>query len=127
MDTDFNMISLKLAIFFMVMFALMILFFYIMRRVKGGAFAMGKYSLMKNLATLSLGPKRSLALIEVCDQWILVGVGSESISLISKIDKPSDLSQFDKSLPHEENLFDSFLSKAGLRLKMSESGSEKDE
>lgn len=95
----------------------MILFFFIMKRVKGGSFVMGKYPLMKNLATLSLGPKKSLALIEVCDQWILVGVGSENISFISNVEKPSDLSQLNSSFPKEVNLFDSFLSKAGLNPK----------
>ena len=127
MDTDFNMLSLKLAIFLLVMFALMILFLFFIKRVKNGSFAIGKYPLMKNLATLSLGPKRSLALVEVCDQWLLVGVGTENISLISKIDKPSDYSQLDSSLPQEGNLFDSFLSKAGLKLKTPDSKSGKNE
>ena len=85
---------------------------------------MGKHPVMKNLATLPLGPKRSLALIEICDQWILVGVGTDSISMISKIDKPLDLSQYDKNLPHEGNIFDSFLLKAGLKHKLPGSSSE---
>ena len=127
MDTDFNMLSFKLAIFLLVMLALMILFIFIIKRLKGGSFAMGKYPVMKNLATLPLGPKRSLSLIEVCDQWILVGVGSENISLISKIDKPSDESQFGKSLPQEGNIFDTFLLKAGLKQKAPDSSSDKNE
>ena len=127
MDTDFNMLSFKLAIFLLVMFALMILFIFIVKRLKGGPFNMGKYPVMKNLATLPLGPKRSLALIEICDQWILVGVGADSISMISKIEKPHDLSQFDKNLPLEGNLFDSFLIKAGLKHKLPDSSREKNE
>ena len=127
METDLNMLSLKLAIFLLVIFALMILFFFVLKRVKGGSFAMGKYPLMKNLATLSLGPKRSLALIEICDQWILVGAGSENISLISKVDKPSDFSQLNNSLPQEGNLFESFLSKAGLKHKVHEGSGKKNE
>ena len=88
---------------------------------------MGKSHAMKNLATLSLGPKKSLALIEVCEQWLLVGVGAENISLISKIDKPSDYGQFVNNLPQEENLFESFLSKAGLKHKTLDGSSEKNE
>ena len=125
MDTDFNMLSFKLAIFLLVIFALMILFVFIVKRLKGGSFNMGKYPVMKNLAMLPLGPKRSLALIEICDQWILVGVGTDSISMISKIDKPLDLSQYDKNLPQEGNIFDSFLLKAGLKHKLPDSSSEK--
>lgn len=127
METDFNMLSLKLAIFLLVMFALMIVFFFIIKRVKGGSFAMGKYPVMKNIATLSLGPKRSLALIEVCDQWLLVGVGSESISLISQIDKPSDEGQFANNPPQEGNIFDSFLLKAGLKQKAPDGSSKNNE
>ena len=121
------MLSLKLAIFLLAMFALMILFFFIIKRVKGGTFAMGKYPVMKNLATLSLGPKRSLALIEVCDQWLLVGVGTENISLISQIDKPSDEVQFDINPPQEGKIFDSFLLKAGLKHKAPDGSGENNE
>lgn len=88
---------------------------------------MVKYPVMKHLATLSLGPKRSLALIEVCDQWILVGVGNENISLISKIDKPSDYNQFDNSFPQGKNIFDSFLLKAGLKHNTLSGNDNKDE
>ena len=109
------------------MFALMILFVFIIKRVKAGSFSMGKYPLMKNLSTLSLGPKRSLVLIEVCDQWLLVGVGADNISLISKIEKPSDYSQLNNNLPQEGNIFDSFLLKAGLKHNAPDNSSDKNE
>ena len=103
----------------------MIMFFFILKRLKGGSLSIGKYPVMKNLATLSLGPKRSLTLIEICDQWLLVGVGAENISLISKIDKPSDDSLFNKNFPKEGNIFESFLSRAGLANKASEGSKKK--
>lgn len=126
-NTDYNMLSIKLAIFFLVIFVLMALFFFIIKRVKGGSFSMGKYPVMKNLATLSLGPRKSLALIEICDQWLLVGVGTENISLISKIDKPFDTSQFGDTITHEGNIFASFLSKAGMKHNVPKTSSEKNE
>ena len=82
---------------------------------------------MKNLATLSLAPKRSLALVEICDQWLLVGVGTENISLISKIDKPDEDSQFYKDLSQGNNSFETLLSKAGLAVRKSEGSSIKNE
>jgi flagellar biogenesis protein FliO len=121
------MLSAKLAIFLMVIFALMTLFFFIIRRVKGGKFSKGKPSVMKNLATLHLAPKRSLALVEVCGHWLLVGVGSENVSLISKIDKPCDGSQYEGILPQEGSIFDSFLLKAGLKHRAPEGGSSRNE
>ena len=125
METDFNMLSFKLAIFLMAIFALMIFFYFIIRRAKGGTLSMGKYSVIKNLATLHLAPKRSLALVEVCDQWLLVGVGTENISLISKIDKPSDGSQHEGILPQEKSIFDAFLLKAGLKHRAPDGSSDK--
>ena len=109
----------------MAMFALMILFLFIVKRAKGGSFSMGKSPVLKNIATLSLGPKKSLALIEVYGQWILVGVGSENISLISKMDKPSDYDQHEKTITQEGNVFDSFLTRAGLKQKTPVGSSEK--
>ena len=76
---------------------------------------------------ISLGPKKSLALIEVCEQWLLVGVGTDNISLISKIDKPSDYALFNNNLPQEGNIFESFLLKAGLKHNASEGNIKKDE
>ncbi len=115
MYTDFNILSFKLAVSLLVVFILMILFFFILRRLKGGSLSISKYPLMKNIATLSLAPKRSIMLVEVCDQWLLVGVGAENISLISKIDKPAEDSVFYKNLNQSGNRFDAFLSKAVLR------------
>ena len=127
MDTDFNILSIKLAISLLVIFFLMILFFFILKRLKGGPFSIRNFPAMKNIATLSLAPKRSLALVEVCDQWLLVGVGTENISLISKIDKPAEDSQFYKDLPRGKNSFAAFLSKAGMTGRESEGSSGKNE
>jgi flagellar biosynthetic protein FliO len=127
LDTDFNMLSFKLAIFLLVIFALMILFFFIIKRMKGGSFSMGKYPVIRNVATLPLAPKKSLTLVEVCDQWLLVGVGTENISLISRIDKPSDASQPESNIPQEGNIFDSFLLKAGLKHRSPDGSSKTNE
>ena len=127
MDTDFNILSFKLAISMLVIFILLLLFFFILKRLKGGSLSIRKYPVMKNLATLSLAPKRSLALVEICDQWLLVGVGTENISLISKIDKPDEDSQFYKDLPQGNNSFETLLSKAGLAVRKSEGSSIKNE
>ena len=88
---------------------------------------MRRYSLMRTISTLSLGPRRSLALVEVSGQWFLVGVGSENISLISRIEKPADSGQFENKLHKGGNIFDSFLSKAGLTAKAPEEGIDNNE
>ena len=125
MYSDFNILSFKLAISLLVVFALMILFFFILKRLKGGTLSARNFPAMRNIATLSLAPKRSLALVEVCDQWILVGVGVENISLISEINRPAEDSQFYKNLPGGKNSFAALLSKAGMTGRDSEGSSDK--
>ena len=125
MDPDINMLSFTLSIAFFIVFVLLVVFLFFLKRIKGGPLNVRRNQIMKNLATLSLGPKRSIALVEVCDEWILLGVGAENVSLISKIEKPSDLSQFESTAG---NGFDSFLSRAGLAgISLKKKSSDKNE
>lgn len=120
MPPDFTTISFDIAKYLLVIILMIVSFLFILKRIKGGSLSVKRYPAIKNLATLSLAPKRSLALVEVCDEWLLVGVGTENISLISKIDKPADSAQYDEALQKSGNVFDSFLSKAGLKGKQSQ-------
>jgi len=108
--TDIGITSFELAMSLFIILGLMLFFFFILKRMKTGTIY-NKFPALKNLATLSLAPKRSIALVEVCDQWILVGIGTDNVTLISKVDKPSD---YKKEEPQDENKFNSLLEKASL-------------
>ncbi len=127
METDYNILSYNMATALLFILLMIALFFFVLKRLKGGALPMKRYTLMKNLGTLSLGPRKSLALVEIGDQWFVVGVGTENISLISKIDKPSDESQDNMEKIQNGKGFGSFLSKASISLKKTEESSAKDE
>ncbi len=125
MNPDINILSYKLGISMLVVFILLILFVFILRRLRGGALSLRRYPVMKIISTLSLAPKRSLAIVEVCNEWLLLGIGAENISVISKYDKPEERGENLK--PHGEGGFASFLLRAGAAGKSPEESGIKDE
>ncbi|MFH1490169.1 MAG: flagellar biosynthetic protein FliO [Pseudomonadota bacterium] len=90
MAGDFGAASIKMAGSLIIILGLIIGLFYLLKRFRLNAFSMGKNPLMRHVGTLSLAPKRSLALVEICGQWLVVGVGAENITLISRVDAPSE-------------------------------------
>jgi flagellar biogenesis protein FliO len=72
---------------------------------------------MKLLGTLSLAPKRGIALVEVCDQWFVIGIGSENVSLISKVDRPEGGLQCNTGSMGGGTMFQSILDNIGLSRK----------
>lgn len=70
---------------------LIVLIFYLMKRFRLTPFPGGRETRMRLHGTLPLGPRRQIALVEVCGQWLVLGVGTETISLLSRVDPPSGL------------------------------------
>ncbi len=125
MNPDINILSYKLVISMLIVFILLILFVFILKRLRGGSLSLRRYPVMKIISTLSLAPKRSLAIVEVCNEWLLLGVGAENISILSKYDKPEETDENQK--PYGEGGFASFLLRAGAAGKSSEESNIKDE
>ena len=69
---------------------------------------------MKLVGTLNLAPKKGVALIEVCDQWFLVGMGPESVTMISKLDPPPKEEQTEAPPAHQDSPFHAILKKKSL-------------
>ena len=59
-----------------------------MKRFRIGGSASGGGLSMRILGTLNLAPKRAVALVEIGDQWLVLGVGTENVSLLSKMERP---------------------------------------
>jgi flagellar biosynthetic protein FliO len=64
-----------------------LLVFYMLRRLQIGPMSLNRYRQMRLMGTLSLGPKRSVALVEICGQWLVLGVGSETVNLLFRFDE----------------------------------------
>jgi len=64
--------------------------FYLFKRLRFGSFSQKNVPRMRLIGSLNLAPKRGLALVEIRDQWLLVGVGTENVTLISTLERPED-------------------------------------
>ncbi|MFO7783475.1 MAG: flagellar biosynthetic protein FliO [Desulfatiglandales bacterium] len=91
METDLAANALKTAGSLLLILGLIICLFYVLKRVRFGSAAAPGLSRMRVLTTLSLAPKRSIAIVEVLNEWLVVGVGTDSITLLTRIDRPEEL------------------------------------
>ncbi len=89
-------------------------FFFILKRLRPGGVYSGGFPVMKTLGSLSMGPKKAVALIEVCGQHFIIGIGSENITLISKLEISPDDAVFKGSSKGSDGRFQGFLERAGL-------------
>ncbi len=114
MSADFNIISMKMAISLIAILILVISLFFLMKRFRLGPLSNNKMPAMRLLGTLSLAPKRAIALVEVCDQWLVVGIGTENVTLISRLDPPPEMTAPGPGIPAKGGKFSLFLENLGL-------------
>lgn len=89
MTEGLGILSLKMFISLIIMLGLIFALVFILKRLKMGPLSGNRSRSMRVLGHLSLAPRKGIALVEVCDQWLLIGIGVESVNLISKIDRPA--------------------------------------
>jgi flagellar protein FliO/FliZ len=83
------MATLKMIGSLMVVLGLILGLFYALRRLRFRPFQGGPSRQMRLISTLNLAPKRALSLVELNDQWLIIGVGAESVRLITRMDRPA--------------------------------------
>ena len=115
MASDFDMNSIKMLTSLIIILGAIVLLFFLLRRLRLSPLMNGRSPVMRTLGTLNLAPKRAVALVEICDQWLVVGIGTESVTLISKIDRPPDADTPGLGIPSNESRFSSLLENFGLR------------
>jgi flagellar biosynthetic protein FliO len=121
-----GMLSIKMFLSLLLMLGLIYALYYIMKRLKIGPLTGSRPASMRLLGTLSLAPKRGIALVEVCGQWFVIGIGSENVSLISKVERPEEgTAPCNISPAPGGNVFQSILENIGLSGKSSGSKMEK--
>ncbi|MBW2015420.1 MAG: flagellar biosynthetic protein FliO [Deltaproteobacteria bacterium] len=92
MATDFGGAALKMVGSLILVLGLILLFSYWLKRLRtGGLWSSRNMPSLRLLGTLSLAPKRALALVEVCGHWYVLGLGTENVTLISEIEPSQDL------------------------------------
>jgi len=85
---DMGMASLKMGAALLLVIGMIFGLYYLSRKIRDGRFLLNKYPAMRVIGSLSLAPKRSIALVEVCGEWLVLGVGTESITLLRRFEDP---------------------------------------
>jgi flagellar biosynthetic protein FliO len=94
---------------------LILVLFYAVKRFRPRSFHSTQVPEMRLLGTLNLAPKRALALVELRDQWMVVGVGTDSVTLVTKMDRPPEPEPEEAPVRRSGRNFQSFLQQSGLR------------
>lgn len=90
METDLTASVFKTAGSLLLILGLIICLFYVLKRLRFGPAGTTGLSRMRVLTTMSLAPKRSIAIVEILDEWLVVGVGTDSVNLLTSVKRPND-------------------------------------
>jgi len=83
-------ITLKMVGSLVFIIGLILLFVYLLKRFRLGPLSLNRSPVFRLLGSLNLAPKRSIALVEIHNQWLVLGVGTERVTLLSKMDRPEE-------------------------------------
>ncbi len=88
MEADLAASAVKTAGALVLILGAIVCLFYLFKKARiGGASAAGM-SRMRILSSLSIAPKRSIVLVEIRDEWLVVGVGTDSVTLLTRMNRP---------------------------------------
>ena len=80
--------ALKMLGSLILVIGLIVTLFYLARKVRGRVAGPGRTARMQLIETLTIAPRRWVALVEIRDQWLILGVGSEEVRLLSQLQRP---------------------------------------
>ena len=115
MAEDMNMVSLNMITSLIIILGCILLLFFFLKRLRFNPLTSAKLPVMKVVGILNLAPKRAIALVEIGDQWLLVGVGTDSVTFLSKVERPAEAGTPDLGISSKDGKFHSVLEHIGLR------------
>lgn len=95
MTAELGNATLRMAGSLVLIIGLILIFVYLLKRYHIGSLSLNRSPVFRLLGSLSLAPKRSIALIEIHKQWLILGVGTERVTLLSKMDRPEEEAVFE--------------------------------
>lgn len=90
MTGELGNITLKMIGSLVFIIGLILIFVYLLKRFRIGPMSLNRSPIFRLLGSLNLAPKRSIALVEIHNQWLVLGVGTERVTLLSKMDRPEE-------------------------------------
>jgi flagellar biogenesis protein FliO len=82
--------TLKMLGSLILVIGLIVTLFYLARKVRWRVAGPGRIARMQLVETLTIAPRRWVALVEVRDQWLILGVGPEEVRFLSQLQRPSE-------------------------------------
>ena len=90
MNGELGNITFKMVGSLVFIIGLILIFVYLLKRFRLGSMSLSRSPIFRLLGSLTLAPKRSIALVEIHNQWLVLGVGTERVTLLSKMDRPGE-------------------------------------
>ena len=103
MDTNFLAATFKMVILLIAVTGVIFLLIYLLRKFRLKSLALRKIPDIRLISTLNLNFRRSIALVEVAGQWLVVGVGAHNVSLLTKMDRPSEIESSDDDVGWDDD------------------------
>jgi len=80
--------ALKMLGSLILVIGLIVTLFYVARKVKWRVTGLGRTARMQLIETLTIAPRRWVSLVEIRDQWLILGVGPEEVRLLTQLQRP---------------------------------------
>jgi flagellar biogenesis protein FliO len=82
--------ALKMVGSLILVVGLIVTLFYVARKVKWRVTGSGRTVRMQLIETLTIAPRRWVSLVEIRDQWLVIGVGPEEVRLLTQLQRPAE-------------------------------------
>lgn len=92
---DLIMATVKMVLSLAIVLTLLFVLQRWLRRVQPGASVAGRGRLIKVLGSHYLGPKKSIAMVKVPGAILVLGIGSDRVNLLTRIDDPDIIADVD--------------------------------
>ena len=90
MDGNFLQAFYKMIVILVLITCAIFVLLYLLKRFRLKALSLKKVAQIRLVSRLHLSPKKFIALVEVSGQWLVLGVGSDSITLLTKLEHPPE-------------------------------------
>jgi flagellar biosynthetic protein FliO len=110
--------ALKMLGSLILVIGLIVTLFYLARKVRGRVGGPGRTARIQLIETLTIAPRRWVALVEVLDQWLILGVGPEEVRLLTQLRRPLEGETMERC-PGTHDGFQSILKRSVMKGLMS--------
>ena len=88
MEPGFLAATIKMIVIFILITFLIFLLVYLLKRFRLKSLSIKGVPQIRLVNILNLAPKKSVALVEVSGEWLVLGLGAESVTLLTKLAHP---------------------------------------